>query len=210
MRQDSSWGIPVWLLSPIVGAVMVFSIAAYLALRRPSLSPPPPSPLAVVVHPCRAVATGMRRLGSGDLDIMFDLSDTAFALDVGGPDMPPTTVYYVTAKDAGASTLEISNGPTDFGNALNNAWPFLAAHFYRALPSGPLDSLEGYGERYVRDVHGTVIGKDRWGYVKSGKRWRLVKSFGREEAGYPPTPPREAKLFDQIISSACVSVAPRP
>jgi len=153
----------------------------------------------------------MRRVGTGDLDITFDVPEDTFAVYLSGSDMIPiTTEYCVTARKAGAKTMEIAKGPTFFGEALRRAWPFLTAHFDRALPSGPLDSLNGYGERDVRDAHGDVVGKDRWGYVKNGDRWRLVKSFGGEEAGYPPTPLREAQSFDEILSSACRSIAPRP
>jgi hypothetical protein len=106
MRQNSSWGFPVWLLSLIVGAVMVFPIAAYLSLRRPPPLPAPalPPPSAVVVSECRAVALGMRRVEGRGLNIMFDVPEAAFALHVGGPDMPPRNVYCVTAKNAGTTT----------------------------------------------------------------------------------------------------------
>lgn len=194
-----------------MSVVVIISIVAYLALRRPSPSPYPPPPPAVVVSECRAVPPGVDRLDPGTLYIRFDIPEATFAVSSELPDMfPLTPVYCVTPKKAGAHTMQIANGSTDFGEALRRAWPFLTAHFYRALPAGPLDSLNGYGERYVRDVHGDVVGKDRWGYVKNGNRWRLVKSFYGEEAGYFPTPLREAQLFDQIISSACVLAAPRP
>jgi len=191
---------------------MTLSIVAYLALRRPPPSPYPPPPPPVVVSECHALPSGTYRLETNALDtleIQFDVPDATFAINTWLPDVPPITPEYrVTPKKGGANTMEVANGHTDFGETLRRAWPFLTAHFDRALPPEPLDSLNGYGERDVRDVHGDVVGKDRWGYVRNGDRWRLVKSFGGEEAGYPPTPEKEARLFDQIISSACYS--PRP
>lgn len=61
------------------------------------------------------------------------------------------------------------------------------------------------GEREVLNTRGTQVGTDRWGYLSTGHRWRLVTFPSGDAVGYRPVSPKEASLFDQIISSACVS-----
>lgn len=119
MIQNSLSRFPVWLLSIFVSVIMIFSIVAYLALRRPPPSPYPPPPPPVVVSECHALPPGMYRLETNALDtleIQFDVPDATFAINTELPDMPPITPEYcVTPKKGGANTMEIANGPTGFG-----------------------------------------------------------------------------------------------
>jgi len=204
MKQNSSRLLPVWLISALVGAAMISPIIAYLLFRRP-----PSPPTAVVVSGCRDLAPGMRRV-SGYLGIKFDVPEPAFDLNSGTSDMPPQTFYDVTVKNRSTATLQISEGPERVEEAWKSAWPVFSKHIDPALASGPLASPEGYEERDVRNVYGRVVGKDRWGDWKRGERWRFVEFGLREEAGYLPTPLKEAQLLDQVISTACFSAAPSP
>lgn len=43
--------------------------------------------------------------------------------------------------------------------------------------------------------------------LTTGEIWRDVKFVGGEEVGYLPVKPNEARTFDQIIGSACLSPA---
>jgi hypothetical protein len=205
MPQDSSRVVPAWLISTLGGAVMVSAIAAYLVLRHPS--PPPSPPPAIVVSACRDLAPGMRRVG---FDTHFDVPETGFNLRIGRNDMPPQVFYCVRVKNGTADTMEMSSGPLLFEAVWSSAYPVFSDRVDPALASGPLGSPNGYQERDVRNVHGRVVGQDRWGHFKKGERWRLVKFVSGERVGYPPTPDNEAQLFDQIISSACFPPAPHP
>jgi hypothetical protein len=191
MKEFAPRAWPVWLISTLVGGAVVCATAVYLALRR---SPPPPSPPpAVVVSICRDPAPGVRRVGSG---IAFDVPVAGFALRSGMPDAgPPMYVHDVTVERGSPNPLEISD-QVYFERALQSAWPVFSEHVE---------------ERDVRNVHGHVVGKDRWGCFRTGrrwKRWRFVSFDGGEEAAYPPTSDREAQLYDQIISSACSPATP--
>ena len=168
-------------------------LAVYLALRRPRRAPPPP----VVVADCRDVAPGMRRVGRGflgDLRIKFDVPEATLAVDPYVSDTFPA-VFYVVVRNHGSTKLWISEErlgyELDRGSELS--WPLFSDHVE---------------ETDVRNVRGAVLGKDHWGIWKNGERWRVVIFDGGEEVGYPPTPFKQAALFDQVISSACFSAAP--
>jgi hypothetical protein len=190
---SKSGALPVWLISTTVGAVLLSPVAVYLALRRP---PPPPytSPPTVVVSVCRDPSPGVRRAG---FDIKFDVPEGRLALHSGFSDMPPGERYGVTVKQGSEASLEIWECSV-FDEKELQVWPVFSDHVE---------------ERAVRSADGHPVGYDRWGYWKDyddgwghgkgGKHWRRVK-FGREEVGYPPTLDREAQLFDQVISSACL------
>lgn len=62
--------------------------------------------------------------------------------------------------------------------------------------------------RDIRTIEGRTIGKDRWGYVKGGDRWRLVEFVWGDVVGYRASPVREAALWDNIIDSACLLPQP--
>jgi hypothetical protein len=81
---------------------------------------------------------------------------------------------------------------------------FGSQYFERKLESRWTAFSERVEERDVRYVYGPIVSRDRWGRLKTGERWRLVKFVGAEEVGYSPTPEKLARLFDQIISSACI------
>jgi hypothetical protein len=139
----------------------------------------------------------MRRVAE-DLDIKFDVPEAVFAFDSGRTrmtDSPLPAIYVVTVKNRSMNSMQISNWFLPFEWDSKIAWPVFSEHME---------------ERDVRNIYGNVLGKERWGYFKTGDRWRLIKFAGKEEVGYPPMPLKEAQLFDQVISSACFSAAPRP
>jgi hypothetical protein len=150
----------------------------------------------------------MRRVESRFLNIKFDVPEADFDLHSGMSDMPPQRFYCVTLRNRSAITMEISNG--SIGVAWKFPWPVFSDHFDGALASGLLSSPDGYKERAVRNVYGKVVARDCWGMWKNGQCWRFVRFDSGEEVGYLPTPDKQARLFDQIISSACFSPAPAP
>lgn len=194
MTQESSRALPVWLISTLVGAVMVTPVAAYLALRHPP--PPVTPPPAVVVSVCQDVASGVRRAAK-DLEIEFDISEPNLVLDHGGVGWTdnPLPGHVITVKNRGSVAMYISRWHLDdLDKNSKFVWPMFSEHVE---------------ERDVHNAHGGVVGEDHWGIWERGKRWRFVKfAGGLEEVGYPPTPANEAQLFDQVISSACFSAGP--
>ena len=183
----------IWVTAVVCGAAVLFLVVAYLVFRRPSAPIPPPP---VLVSVCNDPAPGMHRIGFG---IRFDVPEIGFAIDPGTihgwtDSLLPLT-QTIKVWNSGASALKIALGPLPFENELESTWPVFSEHVE------------------VRDVHyisGPGVSKDRWGYLKSGERWRLVKFVGSEEVGYLPTSEKLARLYDQIISSACFSPRPSP
>jgi hypothetical protein len=127
----------------------------------------------------------------------FDTPDAGLYLSSHVLDMPPATEYCVSAERDGKTALLISDTWLPIETDLQSEWPVFSDHVE---------------ERGVHYTSGRAVGDDHWGYFKSGeewKRWRLVKFIGGGEAGYLPTPLKEAQLYDQIISSACVPPLPQ-
>jgi hypothetical protein len=128
----------------------------------------------------------MHRIDS-DFGTQFDLSEKDFVVHSGLRDMPPGMLYVVTLKSR--STNMVVWRDDGIFNELKSAFPVFSEHVE---------------ERVVRTPTGHIVGEDRWGYLKSGERWRYV-TFSRGDAvGYRPTRPKEASLLDQAISSACL------
>lgn len=200
MKGFESRPWPLWLMSTLVGAVMVILVAACAALR-PTPAPPP----AIVVSGCRVPAPGMRRVG---FEFEFDVAEANFSLRTATNDMPPQVFYSISLKNRTDSAMEISGGPLGFEVEWESAFAIFSEHVDPAQLSSPLASPAGYQERDVRDTYGQVVGKDCWGHFKNGERWRLVRFSRGGRVGYPPTPAGVAQLYDQIISSACFPPAP--
>jgi hypothetical protein len=149
----------------------------------PSATPP-----ALVLFACRNLAPGMRRVDSYGFGVQFDVSEKDFTFRSWMGDMPPGRTYVVTLKDRKAN-MQISAIPTTLEEELTSAFPVFSEHV---------------GESDVLAPTGRVVGKDRWGYLKSGERWRFVRFFWGARVGYRLTRTKEATLLDQVISSACV------
>ena len=97
--------------------------------------------------------------------------------------------YQVFTLKGRRANMEVSLGPLSFDQELKFAFPVFSEHFE---------------ERDVRTPRGDLAGRDRWGYLKSGDRWRRLRFFSGEEVGYRPASPKEASLFDHVVSSACL------
>lgn len=193
MSENPMPRLPKWLISVVVGAIVVALILLYSLPKR---IPKPPS--VIVVSACRDIAPGLRRVGSKNLGqsllgVQFDVPEGSFTFRSEPQDMPPGMIYAITAK-GGNANMEISNGVAlTFEKEINSAFPVLSRYVE---------------ERDIRSSSGNVIGKDRWGYLKSGEVWRYVRFFAGDAAGYRPVAPKEASLLDQVISSACLPSAP--
>jgi hypothetical protein len=179
----------VWFVLVIVSAVLVSTVLAvvhFLRVRAPSQPP------AVVLTLCQTAHRGTHRI-SADFGTQFDAPEARFTVHGRLRDMPPGTLYTVTPKN-GATKLIIWRDD-DIFRELKNAAPV----FSKVVKQ--------------RDIHnsgGALVGRDRWGYLKDGERWRYVTFSNGDAVGYPATGSKEATLFDEIISSACSSTDPQP
>ena len=118
----------------------------------------------------------------------FDAPEANFSVKDVTRDMPPGTLYTVTLEDRGTNMI---------------VWPYDDL-FDELKTVFPVFSRR-VGENDILTQDGRVVGKDRWGVLNDGERWRYVTFSAGGAAGYRPVPPEDARLFDQILSSACVA-----
>ena len=151
----------------------------------------PKAPNVLIVSICRDHDASTQRIGSGNpagtSRVYFDIPGQHFKIRSMAPDLAIGTYHSVVLNDSSAA-LEIGYGQLSVERELNSAYSIFSEHV---------------DEREVRVQNGIVIGKDRWGYLKSGESWRLVRFAGGDEVGYRPTREDEARLFDHVINSAC-------
>jgi hypothetical protein len=176
---------PKWAIPAVLGVVLVSSVAIYLLSLRSSRVPSVPP--AIVVSACPDLAPGLRRITS-DFGTRFDVLDKAFTVHAGARDMPPGMLYVVKLKDADANVV-VWHDDNVFRD-LKTAFPVFSEHVE---------------ERNIRTTKERLVGTDRWGYLKSGERWRYVRFSSGDAAGYGPTLPKEASMLDQVVGSACLS-----
>lgn len=185
-KQRLSRKFLVW--SVIVSVVLVSTVLAVYLLHAHVRSQPP----AVVLTQCQAVPRGTRRI-SADFGTQFDVPESKFKIQRGLRDMPPGVMYTVTPNN-GATTLTIWRGDDSF-RELKVTFPVFS---------------EVVEQSEVHNSGGALVGRDRWGYLEDGERWRYVTFLTGDAVGYPPASSREVGLLDKIISSACSSRDPQP
>lgn len=82
--------------------------------------------------------------------------------------MPPGRIYTIT-RENNQNILQISHGvDLTFEKEMNSSLPIFSAH---------------WEDRDIRNSRGDVVGKDRWGYFKTGEHWRYIKIFTWDEMG---------------------------
>jgi len=182
-KQTSSQQQPKWL-APVVMVVLASSFVIYMYFSRSSHVKPP---LAIVISACSNITSGVHRI-TFDFGIRFDAPEKMFIVHAGLRDMPPGALYVVKLSDSDAN-IAVSRDDDIFRD-LKTAYPVFSEHVE---------------ERNIRDATGRISGTDRWGYLQSGERWRYVRFSSGDAAGYKPTPPKQAKLLDQVVNSACFS-----
>ncbi len=168
------------LILAAIGGVLAVAVFVYL-FRMHGLPP-----LAVVLSACRSAAPGMQRI-KGNFGTQFDIPMAKFSIKQGSLDAPPEEVFAITVKEDGAKMMVATRYDFDFKD-LKDAFPLFSEHI---------------GEREVRFPDGSVAGRDRWGELKSGERWRYVTFHAGDAAGYRPVTASDARWFDQILGSAC-------
>jgi hypothetical protein len=148
----------------------------------------PRAPIVPVVSACDALRPGIRRIGN-QYGLQFDVVAKDFRLHEGTEDAAPFVhAFYLQAPSSNAA-LNISFGT-------------------QAPVGGSIDRdstmLERLETREILDSSGHSIGKDYWGYLETGERWRRVSLVGGIVAKYSFISKKDAALFDRAINSVCI------
>jgi len=168
-----------WLIFAVVGSVLV-SVTVYV-LRMPSRPP------ALVLSVCGAVAPRVQRIAA-NFGTQFDVPMAEFSIKQGSLDAPPEKVFAVSLKEDGAKMMVAMRDDGFAFGGMKDAFPVFSQHVE---------------EREVRFPDGSIAGRDLSGQLKSGERWRYVTFQAGDAAGYRPAPASDARLFDQVLGSAC-------
>jgi hypothetical protein len=179
-NTEQKSGSKRWLIILSVAILLISAAFIYRFIER---DPHAPAPL--VFSACRTGVPGMQRIAA-DFGTQFNISPTQFSVKVGTEDMPPGKFYTMTLRNS-SSNLVVWHD--------DGIWTDLRSTF-------PIFSRR-IEERSVLSSKERSVGSDRWGYLKSGQRWRYVAFLNHDAIGYRPAPLDEADLMDQVINSAC-------
>lgn len=144
-----------------------------------------PEANSLLLRPCRAPKSGERELGWGQSGLHFTVIKRTVRILGGKPDAD--YVMYMVKPKKSKSWLELWFGPYAMD------WEPDARQF--------VNSAE-FAQRSLVLPDDSVIGIDSWGRFRNGTSWRQADIVG-EGARYTDAFPEDAKLFDQIINSAC-------
>ena len=140
---------------------------------------------------CHAPAQGQKRIGWGEYGVHFSAPAKEVTIKGGKPDTD--YVRYVLKPKKGDSWLEIWYGPY-------------------ALTTTPDDdyfvnSLD-FSQSYIEAEQGKAYGVDSWGHRSDGTRWRWTAVLLEGGARYETKNEADARIFDRIIDSICISPYP--
>jgi hypothetical protein len=142
-----------------------------------------------VVSKCKELAPGMTRIGD-QYGLQFDALLTNFAIHEGTSDTIPVVHGFRLRLKNTESALEISFGQRPLKNMAIDPVRIFSKHVE---------------QRSIFDDQGHSIGEDYWGYLNTGGCWRQARFFkGGVVAEYGFVNEKEAELFNQVISSACL------
>jgi hypothetical protein len=179
-------------IKSLIPVFVVAVIAIWMFVHFYRLGPQPVPP-AIVLSGCRGLSPATHSIDFQGSPVRFELSKADFTVHLATRDMPPGKLYVIAHNNPKENGLEISDGGLSKEEEFHSAYPVFSVHSE---------------ERDVHTPGGRVVGRDQWGYLKGGERWRHVKFTSGIEAGYRPVPAKEAKLWDSAISSACLSASP--
>lgn len=155
-------------------------------------SPSVASPPIPVVSACKELPPGMRRIGAKPGDrymLQFDVPETEVLIREDVSDAPPIVYGFGLKPKGSESRLWISYGSQRQDIAADRA----------------RESSSQVVKRIIFDDKGHTVGEDEWGYQDTEKRWRRARFQGWVTAEYGLVNEKEAKLFDRLLSSACLS-----
>lgn len=121
--------------------------------------------------------------------LQFDVPETEVLIRAGVSDAPPIVYGFGIKPKGSESRLRISYGPQTQDIAADRA----------------RESSSRVVKRIIVDDKGHSVGEDDWGYQVPEKRWRRARFQGWVTAEYGLVNEQEAKLFDRVLSSACLA-----
>jgi hypothetical protein len=187
-RQPRLWLIILIVTIPFLTVCLgYFRFFTNADKKSPSVASPP----IPVVSVCKELPPGMRRIGAKPGDrymLQFDVRETEALIREGGSDAPPIVYGFGIKPKGSESRLWISYGSQRHDVAADRA----------------RESSSQVVKRIIVDDKGHSVGEDDWGYQDTEKRWRRTRLQGWVTAEYGLVNEQEAKLFDRVLSSACL------
>ena len=168
------------MLYSAIAAIPLLGLAVVYWLRSVPDAPPP-----FVLARCKDTKSDAPRVGVS-FATQFEASPALFHIHAGTSDSPPIVTGIGIRPLGSTSKLEIVYGS-------------LGAGYFDAVPS----LSEHSAEREVYRDDGQVFGKDSWGLLPNGDRWRRVQLRGNVVAKYEFVNKKDADILDRVISSAC-------
>ena len=183
----------LWLIILVVTIAFLTVCLGYFRFftNADKKSPSVASPPIPVVSVCKELPPGMRRIGANPGDrymLQFDVPETEVLIREDVSDVPPIVYGFGIKPKGSESRLWISYGSQRQDVAA-----------YRAR-----ESSSQVVNRIIVDDKGHSVGEDGWGYQDKEKRWRRARFQGWVTAEYGLVNEQEARLFDRVLSSACL------
>jgi hypothetical protein len=183
----------LWLIILIVSVAFLAVCLGYFRFftnankKHPTVASPP----IPVISVCKELAPGMRRVGAKAGDrymLQFDVPEREVVIREGASDAPPLVYGYDIKRKDGDSLLGISYGPLRDDIVADRA----------------RESSSHVVKRIIVDEKGHSVGEDDWGYLNPETHWRRTRFQAWVQAEYGFVSEKDAVLFDQVISSACL------
>lgn len=179
-----------WLFVSTGVITLLVALGGYLYLSRTRTVPKTPTVPVPVVSTCKDSSPGTRRVGAKAGDrymLQFSVPEARVRIRDGVTDAPPLIYGFDIRLQGDESLLTISYGPPS---------------------SAGVDPARGtysrVEKRVVVDDAGHSVGEDDLRYLNTGARSRSVLFQGWVTAQYRSVSETDARLFDQIINSACL------
>lgn len=157
---------------------------------------------SLTVPTCVKPGSDQKKIGWSEYGVHFTVPKDGVKLLGGKPDVD--YLRYVIEAMKGGSLLELWFGPYAMSWDPDNELFIKSAKFIQRnlISTKPIDSQWTYADA-------GVVGRDSWGQMKDGSNWRQTGTLG-SGATYKGASKEDARLFDQIINSICVTSHPKP
>jgi hypothetical protein len=149
-----------------------------------------PATNSMILQPCLSPQASERQIPGANFGLNFAVPKHAVKILGGKPDTD--YVEYVIKPKKSHSWLELWFGPYAM------SWEPEDDQFIKSAD---------FAQRTLVLPNGATIGVDSGGHLHNGTNWRQTNIVG-EGARYTDAPIEDAKLFDQIINSACFTPHP--
>jgi hypothetical protein len=212
MGKSSVLKWPSFRLTTAIAAPLLLCVAYLYFVISKRL----PAPKVPVVANCKKLEPGMKRVGE-QYGFQFDVPLEAFTIDEWAEDAPPGAHGFGLRPKNGQSYLVIQWGLDTIESSPKTRVGVPVPQSLIDSSASVHSSTSGDVEkRGILDDKGNPVGEDSWGYRGRSERWRRVEFRGgqvvarygpvneKDAASHSSFHEKEADLFDQVISSACL------